>query len=289
MKLKDVFLREKPTLSFEVFPPKRDTDYQSVKEAVDTIAALSPDFMSVTYGAGGGASALTAQLAENIGGRGVTPLAHLTCVSSSREEVQGQLALLRARGIENVLALRGDLPEGRCLDDAMHYRYAAQLVEEIREFGGFSIGAACYPEGHVDAPSQGEDLKRLKEKVDCGCDFLVTQMFFDNAALYSFLYRAERSGIHVPVVAGVMPVTNAKQIARICTLSGTTLPNRFRMILDKFGGDPDAMRQAGIAYATEQIVDLIANGVRGVHVYTMNKPEIAAQISANLSYILGRP
>jgi methylenetetrahydrofolate reductase (NADPH) len=289
MKLKDVFLREKPTLSFEVFPPKRDAEYQSVQTAVDAIAALVPDFMSVTYGAGGGTSALTVQLAENIGRRGVTSLAHLTCVSSNREEVRGQLALLRDRGIENVLALRGDLPEGRSLDDATDYRYAAQLVEEIRDFGGFSIGAACYPEGHVDAPSQGEDLVRLREKVERGCDFLITQMFFDNAALYSFLYRAERSGIHVPVVAGVMPVTNAKQIARICALSGTTLPNRFRMIVDKFGSDPEAMRQAGIAYATEQIVDLIANGVRGVHVYTMNKPEIAAQISANLSCILGRP
>ena len=289
MKLKDRFLGEKPTLSFEVFPPKRDTEYQSVQAAVDAIAALVPDFMSVTYGAGGGASAFTASLAENISRRGVAALAHLTCVSSSREEVRGQLETLRGRGVQNILALRGDLPEGRSLDDAKDYRYAAQLVEEIRDFGGFSIGAACYPEGHVDAPSQGEDLLRLKEKVDCGCDFLVTQMFFDNAALYSFLYRAQRSGIHVPVVAGVMPVTNAKQIARICALSGTTLPNRFRMIVDKFGSDPEAMRQAGIAYATEQIVDLIANGVRGVHVYTMNKPEIAAQISSNLSSILGRP
>jgi methylenetetrahydrofolate reductase (NADPH) len=174
------------------------------------------------------------------------------------------------------------------MEDGCHYRYASQLIEEIHSFGGFSVGGACYPEGHVDCESQAEDLLNLKEKVSKGCDFLVTQMFFDNSTLYSFLYRAERKGIHVPVVAGVMPVTNAKQIARICQLSGTTLPNRFRMIVDKFGSNPAAMKQAGIAYATEQIVDLIANGVRGVHVYTMNKPDVAAQIAANLSEILGQ-
>lgn len=288
MKLSELLLREKATLSFEVFPPKKDTDYQLVKEAVEEIAGLSPDFMSVTYGAGGGVSGYTASLAQSVQERGVTALAHLTCVSSSREEVRAQLKGLKEKGIENILALRGDLPQGLGIDDAKHYRYAAQLIEEIHEVGGFCVGGACYPEGHVDCPSQAEDLRHLKAKVDAGCDFLVTQMFFDNAALYSFLYRAERMGVRVPVIAGVMPVTNAKQIARICQLSGTTLPNRFRMIVDKFGASPAAMKQAGIAYATEQIVDLIANGVRGVHVYTMNKPDIAAQIAANLSEILGR-
>lgn len=286
MRLVQLFEQERPTLSFEVFPPKKNTDFDSVKTAVEEIAGVKPDFISVTYGAGGGTSAYTAQLADYVQQKGVTALAHLTCVSSSRDEIRAQLQQLRDHGIENILALRGDLAEGQTMD-ACHYHFAAQLVEEIHAFGGFSVGAACYPEGHVDCQSQAEDLLHLKEKVDKGCDFLVTQMFFDNSTLYSFLYRAERLGIRVPVVAGVMPVTNAKQIARICQLSGTTLPNRFRMIVDKFGSNPAAMKQAGIAYATEQIVDLIANGVKGVHVYTMNKPDIARQIAANLSEILG--
>ena len=288
MKLNDLFNQKCPTLSFEVFPPKKDTEYGSVQEAVTEIARLKPDFMSVTYGAGGGTSDYTAQLAGSVQQEGVAALAHLTCVSSSREQVGEQLELLRRQGVENILALRGDIPTGMTLTADRPYHYSAQLIRDIREFGGFSIGAACYPEGHVECASQSEDLIHLKEKVDEGCDFLVTQMFFDNSTLYSFLYRAQRLGIQVPVVAGVMPVTSAGQIARICQLSGTTLPQRFRMIVDKFGSNPAAMKQAGIAYATEQIVDLIANGMRGVHVYTMNKPDVAAQIAANLSEIMGR-
>ncbi len=287
MKLDILLRRETPCLSFEVFPPKKDTEIETVEAAVRQIAARSPDFMSVTYGAGGGTSAHTATLADLVQQQGVRALAHLTCVSSTREEVRAQLTQLRTLGIENILALRGDLPQGAPAEQACTFRYASELIEEIQAFGGFCVGGACYPEGHVDAPSQAEDLKRLKEKVQSGCSFLITQMFFDNAALYSFLFRAERMGIHVPVIAGVMPVTNAKQIARICELSGTTLPTRFRMIVDKFGDNPAAMKQAGIAYATEQIVDLIANGVPGVHVYTMNKPDVAAQIAENLSEILG--
>lgn len=287
MKLCDLLQNERPTLSFEVFPPKQDGDAATVRAAVTEIAVLRPDFMSVTYGAGGGTSACTADLAAHVKACGVTPLAHLTCSTAGREEILHQLETLREHGVENILALRGDLSVSEQLD-ARPYRYASQLVEEIRAFGGFSVGGACYPEGHVDCASQAEDLLHLKEKVDVGCDFLVTQMFFDNSTLYSFLYRAQRQGIDLPVVAGVMPVTSAKQIARICQLSGTTLPQRFRMIVDKFGADPAAMKQAGIAYATEQIVDLMANGVRGVHVYTMNKPDVAAAIAANLSAILGR-
>lgn len=288
MKLNDLFQIKCPTLSFEVFPPKKDTEYGSVQEAVTQIARLKPDFMSVTYGAGGGTSDYTAQLAGSVRREGVTALAHLTCVSSTRGQVRKQLELLRQQGVENILALRGDIPSGMTLTADRPYHYSSQLIRDIREFGGFSIGAACYPEGHVECASQSEDLLHLKEKADEGCDFLVTQMFFDNSTLYSFLYRAQRQGIQIPVVAGVMPVTSAGQIARICQLSGTTLPQRFRMIVDKFGSQPAAMKQAGIAYATEQIVDLIANGIRGVHVYTMNKPDVAGQIAANLSEILGR-
>lgn len=288
MKLSTLLQQETPTLSFEVFPPKKDTDTSSVRSAVTEIAVLRPDFMSVTYGAGGGASAYTAELAGHVQACGINALAHLTCASADKADILAHLADFRQRGIENLLALRGDLQEGEALE-GRHFRYACELVEEIRAFGGFSVGGACYPEGHVECQSQEEDLRHLKTKVDCGCDFLVTQMFFDNNTLYSFLYRAQRLGIDLPVLAGVMPVTNAKQMARICQLSGTTLPQRFRRIVDKFGQSPAAMKQAGIAYATEQIVDLLANGVRGVHVYTMNKPDIAAAISHNLSSILARP
>ena len=197
------------------------------------------------------------------------------------------LGELKARGIQNVLALRGDIPDGMDRSNAV-YQYAYQLIEEIHAAGDFCVGAACYPEGHVECDHQEEDILHLKRKVESGCDFLTTQMFFDNSVLYSFLYRILAKDIHVPVIAGVMPVTNGKQIKRICALSGTTLPARFRSILDRFGDNPAAMKQAGIAYATEQIIDLIANGVRGVHVYTMNKPDVAESILHNLSSILGR-
>ena len=278
MKLTNLWKEKDVTLSFEAFPPKKDSDFASVAIAVEKIAQLKPDFMSVTYGAGGGTSAYTTQIAQIVQGQGVTALAHLTCVSSDRQRIHHELDALRQAGIENILALRGDYPEGYDPAAPRDYRYARDLVEDIRAYGGFAIGGACYPEGHVECASQAEDLRHLKEKVDCGVDFLVTQMFFDNSALYSFLYRAQEAGITVPVLAGIMPVTNAGQMTRILSLSGTTLPNRFRMILDKFRERPDAMKQAGIVYAAEQMVDLVANGVRGVHVYTMNKPDVAAGI-----------
>lgn len=288
MKLKNLWEEKGVTLSFEVFPPKRDSDWETVRTAVEKIARIGPDFISVTYGAGGGTPGFTAEIAKEIQSRGVTALAHLSCVASTRSQVRGELDALRKAGIENVLALRGDYPEGYDPQAPRDYRYAADLVRDIRDYGGFSIGAACYPEGHVECASQEEDLRHLKEKVDRGVDFLITQMFFDNSTLYSFLYRAERLGVRVPVLAGVMPVTNAAQMTRILALSGTTLPNRFRMILDRFRERPDAMKQAGIVYAAEQMVDLVANGVRGVHVYTMNKPDVAEGIADNLSRVLER-
>jgi methylenetetrahydrofolate reductase (NADPH) len=290
MRIAELLKGDRPSLSFEVFPPKNTADNETelqIRRAVSKIAALAPDFMSVTYGAGGGTSHHTVHIAQDIQHMGVTALAHLSCVSSTREEVASALAALRESGIENILALRGDMPaDGANLPT--DYRYAYQLVEEIRTHGDFCIGGACYPEGHVECDSQHLDIEHLKQKVDSGCEFLTTQMFFDNSVLYSFLYRILAKGIDVPVIAGVMPVTNKKQMQRICSLSGTTLPHRFRMILDKFGDDPAAMKQAGIAYATEQIADLVANGVRGIHIYTMNKPDIAAAITANLSAVLGR-
>lgn len=288
MQLQNLWNEKDVTLSFECFPPKKDSDFTTVRSAVAQIALLRPDFMSVTYGAGGGTSDYTTEIAKQVQDLGVTALAHLTCVSSTRDRVRRELDKLRLAGVENVLALRGDFPAGFDREAPRDYRYASELVEEIKSYGGFTIGAACYPEGHVESESQEEDLLHLKEKVDAGVSFLTTQMFFDNSALYSFLYRAQKVGINVPVLAGIMPVTNAAQMRRILTLSGTTLPNRFRMILDRFRDKPDAMKQAGITYASEQIVDLVANGVRGIHVYAMNKPDVAAGIAKNLSAVLDR-
>lgn len=285
MKLSQLFKEEKATLSFEVFPPKTWDAYESVKTATEEIAKLRPDFMSVTYGAGGGTSATSASIAENVlKNFGVTPLAHLTCVSSTKEAVRTYVQELKVRGIENVLALRGDIPkEGLA---SQEYRYASELIADIRTMGDFCIGGACYPEGHTESVHQKEDIAHLKEKVDAGCDFLTTQMFFDNNILYNFLYKIRQAGITVPVVAGIMPVTNSSQIRRICQLSGTQLPRRFLAIVDRFGDNPAAMKQAGIAYATDQIIDLLANGVENIHVYTMNKPDVAASIQNNLSEIL---
>lgn len=284
MKIKDILAQGKPTLSFEVFPPKTEDKYESVETAALEIAKLKPAFMSVTYGAGGGTSRYTVDIATSVKGQGVTPLAHLTCVSSTREKVHSVLDELKTNGIENVLALRGDIPaDGRVERD---YRYASELIAEIKSAGDFCIGAACYPEGHVESANKSADIRHLKEKVEAGCDFVTTQMFFDNNILYNYLYRIREQGITVPVIAGIMPVTNAAQIKRILAMSGTYMPARFKAIVDRFGDNPAAMKQAGIAYATEQIIDLIANHVNGIHIYSMNKPDVAAQIQASLSEIL---
>ncbi len=287
MKLNEVFKKGLPTLSFEVFPPKTTDTFDTVKQATEEIAALKPDFMSVTYGAGGGTSDFTASVAGNIQNKyNVPTLAHLTCVSSTKDQIDLMLNKLKENGIENILALRGDLPDGDTKNAAWSFDHAAKLVEYIRSKGDFCIGGACYPEGHPESPNQKQDILYLKEKCNAGCDFLTTQMFFDNNILYNFLYKVRDAGITVPVVAGIMPVTNGKQINRICSLSGTMLPGRFKQIVDKFGENPAAMKQAGIAYATEQIIDLLANGVNHIHVYSMNKPDVAEKIKENLSQIL---
>ncbi len=285
MKIREILAEGRPTLSFEVFPPKTEDNYESVEKAAREIAELRPAFMSVTYGAGGGTSRYTVDLAAVLNNDYRVPtLAHLTCVSSTRTHVKRVLEELKEKGIENVLALRGDIPaDGKVEKD---YRYASELIREIREMGDFCIGAACYPEGHVESANKTEDILHLKEKVEAGCDFVTTQMFFDNNILYNYLYRIREKGVTVPVVAGIMPVTSASQIARICRMSGTYLPSRFKAIVDRFGGNPAAMKQAGIAYATEQIIDLIANGVNAIHVYSMNKPDVAARIQSSLSEIL---
>lgn len=287
MKIRDILKSEEPHISFEVFPPKTDAGYDSVLTATKAIAALRPSFISVTYGAGGGTSKNTVSIATQIKDDfGVTSLAHLTCVSSTKEEVHRVIDQLKENQIENILALRGDIPAQSEFPLPSNYRYASELIEDIRRQGDFCIGAACYPEGHVETEHKKDDIRNLKHKVECGVDFLTTQMFFDNNILYNFLYRIREKGITVPVLPGIMPVTNKKQIARIGGLSGTILPERFRAIVDRFGDNPAAMQQAGIAYATDQIIDLIANGVNHIHVYSMNKPEVAEAIMRNLSEII---
>lgn len=272
-------------LSFEVFPPKTNARLEAVGQAVREIAALAPAYMSVTYGAGGGTSAYTTAIAKKIADLGVTPLAHLTCVSSDRATVRARLAELAAAGIENILALRGDRPTDYVPGE---YRYATQLIADIRAAGDFCIGAACYPEGHPESARQKDDIRHLKEKVDAGCDFLTTQMFFDNALFYNFMYKIREAGIDVPVVAGIMPVTSAAQIARMVDLSGAFMPQSFLAMVDHFRDDPASIYEAGIAYATQQIVDLFANGINHVHVYSMNKPDVARDIQNNLKAILGK-
>ncbi len=288
MMIRDIFSQKSITFSLEIFPPKPGGDWVAMEAVVREMTALAPDFISVTYGAGGGASKSTLEIADAVQSLGVTALAHLTCVSSTKAQIQCALAALREKGIENILALRGDIPAGFAFPGDGHYRYASELVEDIHGQGGFFIGAACYPEGHIESENRMKDIQFVKKKVEAGCDFLTTQMFFDNDILYRFLYRLLLQNVRVPVLAGIMPVTSQRQIKRILATSGTVLPPRFLAILDRFGEDPPSMRQAGVAYATEQIIDLIANGVNHIHLYTMNKPAIAAEILSNLSAILGR-
>lgn len=285
MKIIDKLNSDKVTLSFEVFPPKTDVTYENVKAAAREIAGLHPDFISITYGAGGGTSALTAQLSHDIQSEfHVDAMAHLTCVSSTKEHVAKMVETYQKMGIENIMALRGDIPEGGSPYHDYHYAY--ELITDIKRHGDFCIGGACYPEGHVEARSKNEDIRHLKEKVAAGCDFLTTQMFFDNNVFYNFLYRIKSQGIDVPVIAGIMPITKAIQVKRAVKLSGCSIPQRFKDMVDTFGSNPKAMKQAGIIYASEQIIDLISNDVRHIHVYTMNDPDIATGIQANISEII---
>ena len=291
MKLSELFQKDGLMLSFEVFPPKTDTAFDNVKTATEEIAKLRPSFMSVTYGAGGGTSKYTLEIAKNIKAEyGVPTLAHLTCVSSTKETVHQRIVDMKEAGIQNVMALRGDLtPELMDSDrSGWTYHHAVDLIRELKECGAdFCIGGACYPEVHPESSNQAEDIRYLKEKVDAGCSFLTTQMFFDNNLLYNFLYKIREQGITVPIIPGIMPITNAKQMKRSIQMSGCFVPQRFKSLRDKFGSSPAAMKQAGIAYATDQIIDLYANGIKNVHVYSMNNPDVAEKIQSNLSDILG--
>ncbi len=292
MKLTEILNKNKASLSFEVFPPKTTSSFDSVKEATEKIAELRPSFVSVTYGAGGGTSQYTLDIAKNIKNEhGVPTLAHLTCVSSTKATVRSMIEKIKDAGIENVMALRGDIPANMLDSDrsAWTYHHAVDLINELKESSPeLCIGGACYPEIHPESTDQREDIKFLREKVDAGCEFLTTQMFFDNNLLYNFLYKIREAGITVPVIPGIMPITNANQIERAIKLSGSFIPQRFKSLVDHFGSDPEAMKQAGIAYATDQIIDLYANGIRNVHLYTMNKPDVAEKIQDNLSRIIGK-
>ncbi len=292
MRIADLLKDSKLSISFEVFPPKTEVGFDSVKRATEAIAALKPSFMSVTYGAGGGTSKYTLDIVKNIKERyGVPSIAHLTCVSSTRQTVRERIADIKAAGICNVMALRGDIPRELEGSDrsGWDFLHAVELVRELKAASpDFCIGGACYPEIHPESCDRYEDIKFLKEKVDAGCDFLTTQMFFDNNILYSFLYKIREFGITVPVIPGIMPITSGRQVERAVKLSGSFMPERFKNLVDKFGRDDRAMLQAGVAYATDQIIDLYANGINHVHIYSMNKPEIAERIMYNLSDILGK-
>jgi methylenetetrahydrofolate reductase (NADPH) len=290
MKITQLLNQEKMSLSYEVFPPKQETSYENIKAATEKIATLKPAFMSVTYGAGGGTSRYTLDIAKHLQEDYQVPmLAHLTCISSSRQTVEERIRDMKEAGIHNVMALRGDIPADMLDSDrsGWDYHYAVELIRELKESDGdFCIGAACYPEVHPESSNQREDLMHLKEKVDAGAEFLTTQMVFDNNLFFNFLYKLREAGVTVPVLPGIMPITNAKQVERAIKLSGSFMPQRFRSIVDRFGFDPEAMKQAGIAYATDQIIDLYANGIKNVHIYSMNKPDVAEAIMKNLSSIL---
>lgn len=289
MRIAELLKQDQVTISCELFPPKQGAQLENYKKIVKEVADLRPSFISVTYGATGGTSDYTVELANEICNVNRVPaLAHLTCASSTKEKVAQVIGELKEKRIENILALRGDIPEHAEFPLPDQYHHASELIADIKSQGDFCIGGACYPEGHPEVETIWKDLDHLKEKVEAGCEFLTTQMFFDNNIFYNFMYKALRKGIHVPIIAGIMPVTNAAQIKRIVSLSGNLVPARFLAIVDRFGDSPAAMKQAGIAYATEQIVDLIANGVSHIHIYTMNKPDVAGAIFENLSEIYVR-
>ena len=284
MKISQILKQKEITVSCEIFPPKLGTELEQSRKIVSEMAALKPDFISVTYGAAGSTARFTAELAEAVESCKIASLAHVTCVSSDKESLSEYLSSLKANGIENILALRGDMPQGR--EPKRVYAHASDLAEEIKKMGDFCIGGACYPEGHPEAKSVSADIDALKIKAESGCEFFTTQMFFDNDIMYSFMTKFQRKGINIPVIAGIMPITNARQLSRSASLSGTTVPRRLREIVERFEDKPLALRQAGIAFATEQIIDLIANGVNNIHLYAMNKPDVAAEILSNISEII---
>ncbi len=286
MKISTILKNNRATVSFEIFPPKKWDKIESTKAVVREMSKAQPAFMSVTYGASGTGAGYTREIAEAVKDSGITPLSHLTCLTSTREKIHSVVNDLKESGVENILALRGDIPEGFEFPDTQYFEHAYQLVNEIKSMGDFCIGGACYPEIHPESKNRVEDLEYLKEKVDCGLDFLTSQMFFDNEQFLNFVEMCRVKGIEVPVIAGIMPIANAKQIRRSIELSNCSVPKKFYKIMERFGEDDVSMQQAGIIYATEQIIDLMANGINNIHIYTMNKPAVALKIMDGLRDIL---
>lgn len=286
MKISEILKSNKVTVSFEIFPPKEWNKIENTKAVVREMAKSKPSFMSVTYGASGTTSGFTTEIANEIKDNGITPLSHLTCLTSTKDKIKNVAEELKANGVENILALRGDIPQGFVFPDKQHFHYAYELVNTLKELGDFCIGGACYPEVHPESANKIEDIQHLKEKVDCGLDFVTTQMFFDNEVFYNFRENCAIKGIDVPLIAGIMPITNANFIKKSVELSGCRLPKKFTRIVERFGENPAAMKQAGIIYATEQIIDLMANGQNNIHIYTMNKPDVAGSIMKGLSEII---
>lgn len=288
MKIRDMISKGEPTVSFEIFPPKSNYALETVFDTLTELKDLHPDFISVTYGAGGTAQSNTVEIASRIKKDfGIESIAHLTGCTSTKEGMKRTLASIKESGIENILALRGDIPQEKLADKNWNpeYRYASELIDDIKAAGDFSIGAACYPEGHVDSINKVDDLKNLKKKMDHGADFMITQLFYDNDQFYQFKEKLELVGIEQPVIAGILPVLNIKQVKRIQEISGCNLPPKFLRILDRYEHDPASLQEAGIAYAVDQIIDLLSSGVDGVHIYTMNKPVATRKIMESISCV----
>lgn len=287
MKIKNLYNNKKPVISLEIFPPKQTTPINTIYDTIEGLKDLKPDFISVTYGAGGSSRDHTVEIANILKNKyNVETLAHLTCLNSTSFEIESILNKLKERNIENILALRGDLPnEDQNTFSNPQFKHASDLVKQIKSHNNFCIGGACYPEGHIECSSKIHDLKYLKAKVDNGLDFLITQIFFDNEMLYDFLERLDILGIKIPISAGIMPVINKRQIERITQMCGSKLTQKFKRIIEKYEHNPEALKEAGIIYATEQIIDLLSSGIDGIHLYTMNKPEVAQSIFSNISNI----
>lgn len=287
MKISQILKDNKVNVSFEVFPPKQWDKIETTKKVVREMSKEKPAFMSVTYGAAGTTSGFTTEIATEIKDNGVTPLSHLTCLTSTKDKIHSVVNELQENGIGNILALRGDIPDGFEFSQQQYFTHAYQLINEIKSINpDICIGAACYPEIHPESKNRVEDIAHLKEKVDCGAEFLTSQMFFDNEKFLNFVEMCRIKGIDVPIIAGIMPITNANQIKRSIELSNSSVPKKFFKIMERFGDDANKMKQAGIIYATEQIIDLMANGINDIHIYTMNKPDVAAQIMNGLSHII---
>ena len=289
MKITDILGRGQITVSCELFPPKQGESLDDVREIVREVALLKPSFISITYGAGGSTGKTTAAVSHEVQNVNKIPaLAHLTCIGADKETIRSAINELKKIKIQNILALRGDEPKDG-LTAKGEYRYASELAQEIKKQGDFCVGGACYIEGHPESKTLQEDIENLKIKVDSGCDFFTTQMFFDNDRFYNFMFRLLKNGVNVPIVAGIMPITNAAQISRLFALSGQALPPKFKAMVDRFSGDPSALRQAGLQYAIGQIIDLISNGANHIHIYCMNRPNNAKVIMQGLSKIFRGP